>query len=133
VTGDIQANFLTADVSAATLKGSITISTTGGGQATTLKGGISASIGTVRWTGTHVFETGDGDLDLTIPSDANVMVRASAFRGAITSDFPLEAMGPAAGNFAMESGTLGSGGRSLNLSTFNGNITLRQGPPSAGK
>jgi DUF4097 and DUF4098 domain-containing protein YvlB len=85
--GDIQATSLTADVDIATNDGGITISTTGSGQASTLKGSSSASIGNVDWKGLRFFDSGDGDVDLQIPSDANVSVRADAIHGAVQSPF----------------------------------------------
>jgi hypothetical protein len=127
--GDIQATALTADVNASTLVGGITLSTAGGAQATTLEGSISASIGSATWSGARFFDTLEGNVDLTIPADANVLVRASTLHGTVMSDFPLTIRTTPFG-FSTASGTLGTDGRSLRLSTDNGNITLRQGPAS---
>jgi hypothetical protein len=128
--GDIQAASLTADVNATTIDGNIGFSTSGTGQANTLNGSITASIGSVNWTGARHYDAMNGDVDVSIPADANVSVQASAFRGGIQSDFPLMIMPTFFGRSSMASGTLGSGGRSLKLSSFTGNITLRQGPAS---
>jgi len=130
VNGDIQATSLTAHADAATLTGNITLSTARSAQASTLHGSIGAVIGTTTWTGVQRFDAGQGNLDLQIPADANVDVHASAFRGAIMSDFPLAITPTFGGGSSMASGTLGTGGRLLRLSTFSGNITLRQGPAS---
>ena len=115
---------------ASTLTGNITISTARSAQATTLHGSIGAAIGTTLWTGVQRFDAGQGNLDLQIPADANTDVRATAFRGAIISDFPLDVTSTREGISTMASGTLGTGGRLLKLSTFNGNITLHKGPAS---
>ncbi len=130
VNGAVEATMLTGDVDAASLKGGITISTTGGAQATSLHGSIAATLGSVTWRGTRVFSAGDGDVSVQIPSDANVTVGASAFRGSVTTDFALDLKTSPWGNSTMASGVLGSDGRRLQLSTFNGNISLTQGPPS---
>ena len=130
VHGDIQANSLTADLTATTIDGGITFSTTGSAQASTLVGSITGSIGAVSWMGTRHIDAGQGNVDLQIPANANVMVQASAFRGAIQSDFPIPVMTTFFGQSNMANGTLGAGGRALRISTFNGSITLRQGPPS---
>ena len=131
VNGDIQATSLTAHADARTLNGNITISTARSAQASTLHGSISAVIGTTLWTGVQTFDAGLGNVDVQIPSDANVDVQAMAFRGTIVSDFPLNIMPTRDGSSTMASGTLGTGGRSLRLSAFSGNITLRQGPASS--
>ena len=128
--GDVQATSLTAQVDVRTLIGDITISTSRSAQASTLHGSIGAIIGTTLWTGVQSFDAGLGNLDLQIPADANTDVRATAFRGAIVSDFPLAVTSSWEGISTMASGTLGAGGRLLKLSTFNGNITLHQGPAS---
>jgi hypothetical protein len=128
--GDIQATSLTADVNVNTIRGGIAISTTGAAQATTNQGSITASIGTVNWMGVRIFDTIRGDVNLTMPSDANVSVRANTIRGGVMTDFPLT-IRPTHFGATMADGTLGAGGRSLGLSTNQGNITLRQGPAAS--
>jgi DUF4097 and DUF4098 domain-containing protein YvlB len=126
--GDVQAVSLTGDVDASALSGEITISTTGAAQATTLKGSITALIGSVNWKGDRVFAAGNGSVDLQMPADANVSVVANAFHGEVTSDFPLIITNGASGMFGMAQGTLGEGGRTLRLYAGKGNVSLRQAP-----
>jgi hypothetical protein len=128
--GDIQATSLTGDVDVSTLTGEITLSTTGAGQATSLHGSVVASIGSVNWSGSRVFSSGEGNVDLQIPADANANVQVSAFRGTVTSDFSLTTNSATAGRFGVAQGTLGTGGRLLRVSAFDGNVILRKGPPS---
>jgi hypothetical protein len=127
VNGDIDATSLTGDVEAHTVIGNVTVSTTGAVQATTLKGKVTVEMGTVNWKGVHMIDSSQGDVDVTIPANANVSVRASAFRGTIMTDFPLTISPSVLGGSTMGDGTLGSDGRSLRLSTFQGNITLHRG------
>jgi len=128
--GDVQANSLSAHVDAHALSGTISISTTGSAQASTLHGPITAAIGSTQWKGSQIFDAGGGDLTLQIPSDANTDVRAMAFMGTITSDFPLTINSSLSGVSSTANGAIGTGGRSLNLSAFRGSIVLQQGPPS---
>ena len=128
--GEVQATSLAADVDASTLDGDVTISTTGATQANTMHGSITASIGSVNWSGLRSFTTRGGNMDLQIPADANVTVSANVFNGVLTSDFSLMTTSPSMSLFVMASGTLGTDGRSLHLLAFNGNITLHQGPAS---
>jgi hypothetical protein len=128
VNGDIQAMALTADVTASTIFGGITLATTGGAQANTLHGSIVAAMGTVAWNGIRTIGTVDGDIDLTMPADANVTVHASTFFGSVISDFPLKITTSRWGDSTMAEGTLGSDGRALRVSTLKGNIRLHAGP-----
>jgi hypothetical protein len=118
-------------VDANTLGRGITISTTGSAQANTLRGSITASIGSVAWSGLRRFDTEDGNIDLQMPANANVSVRADTLSGSVTSDFPLMTRPTPFGPSTTASGKLGNDGRSLRLSTLHGNIALRQGPASS--
>ena len=130
INGDIEGSGLTADVTAATINGAITVSTTGVLTATTLRGSIKGVMGASTWDGTLLLDAGTGDVSVQIPSDANAMVRASAFRGGVISDFPLTITNSRWGDSTTADGLIGRGGQTLRLSTFSGTITLRQGPPS---
>ncbi len=59
---------------------------------------------------------------LKFGGDLNANVRASTLNGSITTDFPMTLTG----TFTPRKleGTIGAGGRSLELSTVNGSITL---------
>jgi DUF4097 and DUF4098 domain-containing protein YvlB len=125
--GDVNATSLTSAVDARVLKGTITISTSDSAEANDSHGSINAAIGETNWNGTSVYSAHNGSVDVTIPADANVEVEASAFFGAIMSDFPLTISSTTGGHSTMATGTLGSGGRVLKLSTGNGNINLHKG------
>jgi hypothetical protein len=127
VRGDIRAASLTPDVNATSIAGEITISTSGGAEASTSVGAITASIGRLAWMGVHHFDTIIGNIDLELPADANVSLRASTIRGTVKSDFPLM-INTAPWGQASAAGTLGTDGRSPRLSTDVGNIMLRRGP-----
>ena len=122
--GDIQAMALTADVTASAVQGNITVSTAGGVQASASRGSIAAAMGTLAWNGMRMIGTVEGDIDLQIPADANVAIRAATFSGMVTSDFPLTITKARWGAGATADGTLGSDGRSLWVSTLKGNIHI---------
>ena len=126
--GEIQAMGLTADVTASTGLGNITILTTGGAQANNVHGSLVVAMGTVAWNGMRMISTIDGDVDITIPEEANVTIHASTFSGSVISDFPLKITSARWGDATMAEGTLGSDGRSLRVSTLKGNIRLHAGP-----
>ncbi|NNG17091.1 MAG: DUF4097 family beta strand repeat protein, partial [Gemmatimonadales bacterium] len=93
-------------------------------EATTVNGGIRASMGSADWSGTVDFHTVNGNIDLTLPSNLSAEVRAGTVNGDISTDFPLTVRG----RFGPRriSGTIGDGGRRLDLETVNGNISLRK-------
>ena len=129
VSGDIRATGLTGDFKGATVNGQIAISVNGSAQASTVNGSIVAVLGSVEWTGTRSFTTLNGSIDATIPASADVTVHAATVRGTVSSDFPLSANGFGGVSCGMAptlNGTLGSGGRNLDLTTVNGSIHLRK-------
>jgi DUF4097 and DUF4098 domain-containing protein YvlB len=66
----------------------------------------------------------NGSITVTFAGDVNADVTASTVNGGINTDFPLEVRG----RFGPRrvSGTIGTGGRELALSTVNGAIHLRR-------
>lgn len=124
VNGRVEAAGLASDVDATTVNGSIRISTSGYADARTVNGSIVAAIGRGTWSDALAFATVNGGITLDLPADLSADVRASTVNGGIETDFPLTVtgrFGPRRVN-----GTIGSGGRRLDLSTVNGTIRLRK-------
>lgn len=120
VNGEIDAIDLRGDAMAYTVNGDISLSTSGYGEANTVNGSISATIGRVV-DGLN-FETVNGTITLNLPDDASADLQGSTVSGSITSDFPVSIMG----RFGPKhmSGTIGDGGPDINLKTVNGSIRL---------
>lgn len=81
--------------------------------------------GTIRDDGRYFMSTHDGDLDITIPRNANARVSVATFDGDLVSDIPIQLEG----DFSQKrfSFTLGSGRALMELSSFDGVIRLTQG------
>ena len=124
VNGDIGAESLAGNVFSKTVNGNIRISTTGYADAKTVNGEISARIGSANWTGAINFKTVNGEINLELPASIGANVNAKTLHGEISSDFPLTVMN----KFSKRefTGTIGGGGRELNLKTLNGSINLRR-------
>jgi hypothetical protein len=122
--GSVSAVGLASDVDARTLNGSVRVETTGMAEARTINGSVDVVLGRVDWQGTLTYSTTNGTVSVTLPPSANVAVRASTVTGSIETDFPLTV----SGRFGARSieGTIGSGGRTLELRTTNGDIELRR-------
>jgi hypothetical protein len=126
VNGAVTAEDLGADVLAHTVNGSVRASGRGVVRGETVNGSLFASLRRADWTGDLGCSTVNGSITVELPEDANAEVHASTLNGGITSDFPLSVKGKWGPKTAR--GTLGSGGRNLDLETVNGAIRLRKRP-----
>jgi DUF4097 and DUF4098 domain-containing protein YvlB len=124
VNGGIEASGLKADAEAHTVNGGVELDSTGTARAETVNGGITARLGRADWEGTLKLETVNGGIDVTLPDGLNADVRASTVNGDISTDFPLTVTGKIARR-KLE-GTVGSGGRLLEMKTVNGAIELKK-------
>lgn len=124
VNGRIAAHDLTAPALARTVNGSISIETSAWADASTVNGSIVARMGAADWTGDIEFSTVNGGVSLYLPPSASARVDASNVNGSMTTDFPLTIQGKW-GPRRM-SGTIGQGGRVVNLRTVNGSLELRK-------
>lgn len=124
VNGDLAAMGLKSDADLTTVNGGIRASTSGFVEATTVNGSIEADMGRADWTGSAEFTTVNGSVTLTLPTTFSAEVRAETVNGDLESDFPLTVTG----KFGPRNlhGTIGNGGRRLNLTTVNGSIRLRK-------
>ncbi|HVH67534.1 MAG TPA: DUF4097 family beta strand repeat-containing protein [Gemmatimonadales bacterium] len=124
VNGQVDAAKLASDVDANTVNGSIHISTSGSAEAQTVNGSIVASMGRADWSDVLDFTTVNGGITLDLPANLSAEVRAKTVNGDIVTDFPLMVTGRL-GPRSLH-GTIGNGGRRLELSTVNGTIRLRK-------
>jgi DUF4097 and DUF4098 domain-containing protein YvlB len=124
VNGGVLATTLESDVIAETVNGSIEASSTGIVRANSVNGSVDIVMGRSDWRDELAVETVNGRINITFVGDLNTEVNASTVNGSISSDWPLTVRG----RFGPKrvSGTIGSGGRTLALSTVNGSIELRR-------
>jgi hypothetical protein len=124
VNGAISARGLASNVTATTVNGAVDVATSGIARASTVNGRITAQLGRSDWNNDLEFETTNGSVVVTVAGDLNAHVSASTVNGSIETDFPLEVRGRFTNRRI--NGTVGSGGRSLSMSTVNGSIELRR-------
>jgi hypothetical protein len=125
IAGAVVANDLESEAVVSTVAGNVTVETTEIADATTVAGNVTASIGRADWGRDLTFAAASGSIDVEIPSNTNAEVDASTASGTITSDFD-----EVTGTVTRQTGTLGTGGPTLELVTASGNIRLRSGPAS---
>jgi hypothetical protein len=125
VNGEMSAEGLKGDVRASTVNGSVRVTTTGLAEASTVNGSVYAQMGRSDWTNDLEFSTVNGGITLILPGKLDTELRANTVNGDIETDWPLTITG----RFSQRRlrGTIGAGGRGLNLSTVNGEIRLKKG------
>jgi hypothetical protein len=124
VNGGIDAHGIKADAEAETVNGGVDLDSTGTARAQTVNGGITAKLGRADWDGTLKLETVNGGIDVSIPNGLNAEVDASTVNGDISTDFPISVTGKI-GRRKLH-GTVGTGGRLLEMKTVNGGIELKK-------
>ncbi len=124
VNGGVEARALGGDVEAYTVNGSVNVSAAGIARAQTVNGTINASMGNSNWTNELEFKTVNGSITLELPSQTNTELQAETVNGDISTDFAMTVQGRFGRRHV--SGTIGSGGRQLQLETVNGNIRVRR-------
>lgn len=124
VNGDVFASDLPADAEVSSVNGDVEVSAAGLARGSTVNGSITAAVGKAAWTGSLRFSTVNGGIRITLPPDIDAEVDASTVNGSIDSDFPITVQGRMRPREFH--GTIGKGGRRLELNTVNGSIELRK-------
>ena len=124
VNGQVDAQGLHGPVALASVNGSTTFSTAAYGEASTVNGSVRGTMGAAGWQEGLTFHTVNGSITLELPADLSADVRASTVNGEISTDFPLSATGRISRRHV--AGTIGTGGRRLDLDTVNGSVRLRR-------
>ncbi len=125
VNGDIRVTEIAGDAELHTVNGGIDVTTSGTVRAETVNGDIDARMGQAAWTGSLVFKTVNGSVSLTAPASLSTEIDAETVNGSVDSDFPITVQGRMERRHLR--GTIGAGGRSLEIETVNGGIELRKG------
>ncbi|CAN5665555.1 hypothetical protein BH23GEM9_BH23GEM9_31440 [soil metagenome] len=122
VNGSVEAENLPADATARTVNGEVRVVAAGTVRASNVNGSVDVSMGRADWSGDLKLETVNGSVIARFPASLQAVVSASTTNGDIETDFPLTVTG----RFGPRrlTGTVGSGGRQLELKTTNGRISL---------
>ena len=123
VNGTIDARALQSDADVTSVNGRVAVSTTGLARAETVNGTIDITMGSSVWTGPLEFRTVNGSIELRMPPGIDANLHADTVNGRFTSDFPV-AITSSRSRGRRITGTIGHGGRELELHTVNGSIRL---------
>ena len=127
VNGTVSGDRLQGDAEGHTVNGSVQLTTTGHALASTVNGSVQATMNRTDWPDSASFTTVNGSITLTLPSAFAADLRAEMHSGSLTSDFPVSITSSTESPRRLR-GTIGSGGRPLNLTTVNGSIRLLKAP-----
>lgn len=124
--GAVRVDGARGPVDASTGNGRVTVSTERGPvEASTGNGSIDVTMRELTGRDNLHFSSGNGSITLTLPADFSAEVEATTGNGGVESDFPVQVQGRITPHRMR--GTIGGGGRRLNISTGNGRIVLRRG------
>lgn len=125
VNGGVEVTGVTTEVRAVTVNGSITARSAGGPvRAKTVNGSIDISMGSVSRADDLEYETVNGGVTITLPSNFGAQLELSTVNGRVSTDFPITISGTVSPKRLR--GTIGDGSTRLRASTVNGSITLRK-------
>lgn len=124
VNGAVRAESMGRYVDASSVNGAVHVQTQSWASASSVNGSIEARLGRTDWPGELDFKTVNGSVKLEMPSNLNAEVDFKSVNGHLESDFPLTVQG-SMGRHVLH-GTIGSGGRELNVKTVNGSVELRK-------
>jgi hypothetical protein len=123
VNGAIELSGITGKIELETTNGRIEVANCAGSlEASTTNGGIHAELIKVTKGQPLSFETTNGRIELTVPSDVAAEVDASTTNGSIHSDLPVATTRISRNSLR---GTINGGGTSVRLRTTNGSIDIR--------
>ena len=125
VNGRVDVNNVGGDVRANTVNGAISVTTrTGPVNASTVNGDIDVTMSSLTRDGEMKFNTVNGSVRVEMPSSIDADVEMETMRGSISSDYPVQLTGKFGPRHAR--GTIGRGGRRIELETLNGSVELRK-------
>jgi DUF4097 and DUF4098 domain-containing protein YvlB len=126
VNGSLRVQKVSGEVTAKLINGKLKVDDLAGrADLSTVNGGIDASYASLNNVHEIKLKSVNGPIELGLPNSPNAEVKASTVSGGIRTEFPLEVRGGYVGKNL--TGTLGSGGTSIELSNVNGSIHIGPG------
>jgi hypothetical protein len=125
VNGRMEVRNVGGPVRANTVNGAVEVSTRNGPvEATTVNGSVDVRMSAFSREGDMKFSTVNGDITVETPASLDARVRLGTLHGSISSDYPVQLSGRFGPRRA--EGTIGRGGREIEMETVNGSIELRK-------
>jgi len=125
VSGHVQITGSDGYVKGESVSGNVSISNSNPSdlKASTVSGSVQFD-GKLNASGRYELKSHSGTVAVNLPADSNFAVEASTFSGSIKSDFEMKLWGSEGAKSIK--GTVGSGGPTVVLSSFSGNVSIRR-------
>jgi hypothetical protein len=125
VNGRVEVSNATGPVRASTVNGGVEVATRNGPvTASTVNGDIDVKMSTLSRDGDMKFNTVNGSITVEMPASLDAEVDMETMHGSLSSDYPVQISGRFGPRRAR--GTIGRGGRRIELDTLNGSVELRK-------
>jgi Putative adhesin len=123
--GNIAVNSIRGEVRVATASGDVEVkNVTGEVSARSASGDVDVEISSLEGTGDMKFASASGDVHVRLPAGLDADVKLSTISGTVKTDFPIEVKQPRYGPGSNARGRLGSGSRTLQISSASGDVSL---------
>jgi hypothetical protein len=123
--GDVTVEGVSGEIRASTASGNVRVREVAGTvNASSASGDVDVEIARLEGTGGMKFSTASGDVSVRLPSSLDADVHMSTVSGSVKTNFPLEVKERDYGPGSTAKGRLGSGSRTLRISSASGNVSL---------
>ncbi len=123
--GNVTVNDVSGEISASSASGNVRVGEIRGTvNASTASGDVNVEIAQLEGAGDMKFSSASGNVRVRLPSNLDANVFMSTASGDIETNFPIEVKRPEHGPSSQARGTLGSGSRTLRISSASGDVSL---------
>lgn len=125
--GDVHVSDVDGVIKASTASGEMQIrEVTGAVNASSASGNVDVEIERLDGAKDLKFSSASGNVSVKLPNNLDANVHLSTASGSITTDFPLEVKGDEYGPSRSARGQLGSGSRTLRITSASGDVSLKR-------
>ncbi len=124
--GDVSVRQVGGEIKAASASGTVRVAdSTGSVNASSASGDVEVELTRLEGGGDMRFSSASGDVHVRVPTNIDAQVSMSTVSGSIETTFPIEVKTNGYGPGSRAQGQLGSGSRTLKISSASGNVSLK--------
>jgi DUF4097 and DUF4098 domain-containing protein YvlB len=124
--GDVTVRAVGGEIKASSASGTVRVAdATGTVNASTASGNVEVELTRLDGAGDMKFSSASGDVHVRMPTNIDAHVSMSTVSGDIETNFPIEVKQSRYGSGSRAEGQLGSGARTLKISSASGNVSLK--------
>lgn len=124
--GDVSVSRVGGEIKASSASGNVRVAdATGEVNANSASGDVEVELTRLDGAGDMKFSSASGDVHVRMPSNIDARVSMSTVSGDVETNFPIEVKRNNYGPGSRAEGQLGSGSRSLKISSASGNVSLK--------